>query len=188
MAARNAWNSRETRKLVRWVAVAILAAVAGYLQKHDGGDSYQRRPSAQIPEKGSVDGYPKLTDGDSFRMNGTEVRMVDIDAPEGKQMCQRDGRDWPCGEEARRKLSGLIGGQQVNCRAQEIDQHGRLLGTCYVGTRNLNLEMVASGFAVAFSNRYKREEDQARRGSLGLWSGQFQRPQDWRHANGIGGR
>jgi endonuclease YncB( thermonuclease family) len=183
-----AWNSRHTQKIVRLVVVAVLAVIAGVLQRNDGGDRSQRRQDATVPASGAVEGYPKLVDGDSFRMNGTEVRMVGIDAPEGKQMCQRSGRDWPCGEEARRKLTSLIGGRQISCRSQEIDQHGRLLGTCFVGTRNLNSEMVAAGYAVSFGARYKREEEDARNAKAGVWSGQFQRPQEWRRDNGMGGR
>ena len=180
-------NSRQGQKLARWVAVAILAVIAGVLQKHDGSDRYQSKPRAELPASGAVEGTPKLVDGDSFHMSGTEVRMVGIDAPEGRQMCQRNGRDWPCGEDARRKLSSLIGGRQISCRSQEIDQHGRLLGTCYIGPRNLNSEMVASGYAVSFGARYKREEAEARSARMGLWSGEFQRPQDWRRDHGIGG-
>lgn len=121
-----AWNNRDTQKIVRWVVVAVLAAIAGVLQRHDGGRNTSYRPRAEIPSSGAVEGTPKLVDGDSFHMAGTEVRMVGIDAPEGKQMCQRDGQDWPCGEEARRKLTSLIGGRQISCKSVEIDQHGQI--------------------------------------------------------------
>jgi endonuclease YncB( thermonuclease family) len=43
------------------------------------------------------------------------VRLLGIDAPEGNQVCQRDGRPWRCGADAEAALVTLIGGQRVRC-------------------------------------------------------------------------
>lgn len=133
----------------------------------------------------SVEGSARVVDGDSVFVNGREVRMVGIDAPEGRQMCQRNGRDWDCGEEARWQLQRLTANKSVRCAGDEDDKHGRLLGTCYVGDMNLNQEMVALGFAVSYG-KYKSDESAAKQASRGLWGSQFQRPKDWRHDRGIG--
>ena len=178
-------------KIARWILIACLTVVAALLERSGygrRGDHSQRAPTTQsMPAGGVVEGHPRLVDGDSFFLNGTEVRMLGIDAPEGKQTCERQGRSWPCGEEARSHLAGLIGGRSISCRGDEPDQHGRLLGTCSVNGRNLNSVMVSSGYALSFGARYGREERDARDGRRGLWSGEFQKPQDWRHAHGIGG-
>lgn len=183
-------SPRDKQKLVRWGLIGVLTVIAAVLERSGygpGRDNGSRPRSTQsLPVGGVVEGNPKLVDGDSFFLNGTEVRMVGIDAPEGKQMCTRQGREWPCGEEARRKLAQLIGGRSISCQGGEPDQHGRLLGTCSVNGQNLNREMVASGYAVSFGARYNREERDAQSAQRGLWSGEFQKPQDWRHAHGIG--
>ncbi len=57
---------------------------------------------------GKIEGRPGSFDGDSFFIGQQEVRMQGIDAPEGRQTCTRDGRDWRCGEEARRTLERLL--------------------------------------------------------------------------------
>ncbi|MEQ1578654.1 MAG: thermonuclease family protein [Hyphomicrobium sp.] len=181
----------DTRKIWQWAGLACLAIIVGVLERNgygrSGGDGQRPRSSQTIPASGVVEGHPKLVDGDSFYLNGTEVRMLGIDAPEGRQTCERQGRSWPCGEDARRHLALFIGGRSISCRGDEPDQHGRMLGTCTVNGRNLNRDMVTSGFAVSFGALYNREEREARDARRGLWSGQFQKPQDWRHAHGIGG-
>ena len=74
-----------------------------------------------VPLAGGV----RLIDGDSFHLGEREVRLVGIDAPEGPQRCRRGGRDWDCGEEARRELQRLIGADEVTCRGRETDRFGR---------------------------------------------------------------
>lgn len=140
-----------------------------------------------LPSSGGVSGQVKLVDGDSFFLDGREVRLEGIDAPEGRQMCTRDGKAWACGEAARRELARLIGGRPITCDASKLDQHERMLARCKVGGVELNRAMVSSGMAVSFGRYYNRDEDQARQARRGLWSGEFERPQDWRHAHGIGG-
>ncbi len=186
-----AFSSRDTQKIARWVGIAVLAVVAALLERNGygprGDAGRSPRNTQAMPAGGVVEGRPRLVDGDSFFIDGTEVRMVGIDAPEGKQTCERQGRTWSCGEEAKRQLAQMIGGRAISCRGDQPDQHGRVLGTCSVNGRNLNSDMVASGYAVSFGARYGREEREARDAKRGLWSGDFQRPQDWRHAHGIGG-
>jgi endonuclease YncB( thermonuclease family) len=133
--------------------------------------------------EGSLEGRPRFVDGDSFFIGQTEVRMQGIDAPEGRQTCTREGREWRCGEDAKRKLQGLTGGQPIRCDVHSTDQHGRRLATCFSSNgTNLNAEMVAQGYAVAFGT-YEGEERQAKSARRGLWASDFERPQDWRRRN-----
>lgn len=142
------------------------------------------RQLAPVPE--TLVGRPQLVDGDSFTLNGSEVRMLGIDAPEGRQTCSRDGRSWPCGEAARSHLQSMIGNREVRCEVDRRDQHARVLATCRVGMENLNRAMVRDGFAVGFGTYYQDEERAARAAKRGIWAGEFERPQDWRRERGIG--
>lgn len=142
------------------------------------------RQLATPPE--TIVGRPHLVDGDSFTLNGFEIRMLGIDAPEGRQSCTRDGRSWPCGEAAREHLQGMIGNREVRCEVDRRDQHTRVLATCKVGMENLNRAMVRDGFAVGFGKFYQDEEKAARNARRGIWAGEFERPQDWRRERGIG--
>lgn len=133
----------------------------------------------------NVEGRAKVIDGDSLIVAGREIRMHGIDAPEGRQNCRRDGREWACGQEARQLLKRLVGKQTVSCRGLDVDKHDRLLALCWSSNVNLNREMVVHGFAVSYG-RYRTEERAARKNKTGIWSGEFQRPRDWRRNRNIG--
>lgn len=138
-----------------------------------GYDWFQR-------QGGKLEGHPRVIDGDSLSFGAGEVRLKGIDAPEGRQMCMQDGREWPCGEEARRELQRLIGGDRVVCRSVETDQHGRHLAYCEAGGRRLNSQMVRQGFAVDYGRDFHAEEIEARQHRRGIWAGEFERPREWR--------
>lgn len=155
----------------RWVlllAVPVIGLVSHFL-----GPLYQ----------GSVTGSAKVVDGDSLIVGSHRVRLHGIDAPELRQTCYLDGRRWACGEAARDQLKSLINGQQLTCKVINKDQYDRLLAECQAGSRNINQQMVAMGAAVAFGNRHRSVEALARSRRLGLWAGEFVRPQVWRRDN-----
>ncbi len=142
-----------------------------------------------VPDSGQVvedvEGYAQVIDGDSIKVDGREIRLQGIDAPEGRQTCTRAGKTWPCGRESSQLLKRLASGGKVFCKGLEIDRHDRILALCRAGKVDLNRQMVARGFAVSYG-RFKAEEKRARSGKLGLWSGEFQRPRAWRREHNIG--
>ena len=87
--------------------------------------------------------------------------------------------------EATRLLSRMARSQIVECRVRATDIYGRYVALCSVGDEDLGRAMVRSGFAISSSrNReYASEENDARVGRLGIWSGAFQNPKDWRDAH-----
>ena len=165
----------------RWLAILILAMLAALLGK------YQRPPlnSPGVEPGEVVSGSVKFVDGDSFFVGSKEVRLKGIDAPEGRQTCQREGRPWACGEAARGELQRLVAGRTVSCEVLEMDQHSRILARCRAGETDMNRAMVASGMAVSYGD-YVKEETAARIARRGLWAGEFEQPRAWRRRNGIG--
>lgn len=128
-------------------------------------------------------GPVRVIDGDTLTVAGTRMRLAGIDAPEGPQPCQdRDQRHYPCGLEAIRELTRLIGDQTLHCRQAGWDARWRgPLVRCQAGGTDLNREMVRSGWAIAWPGRdYQREEREARAARRGLWQGSFQPPEEWR--------
>ncbi|MFN0219577.1 MAG: thermonuclease family protein [Hyphomicrobium sp.] len=170
---------RRTRTaLARWIATLVMAVLAAVLGREylpgGGGQSPTRGPP---PER--VAGAGRPIDGDSLFVGRDEVRLKGIDAPEGRQECQRDGARWACGTAAHEQLRDLIGKDVVQCRVVERDRHQRLLAFCTAGNRDLNSSMVAAGMAVAYGG-YVREEGEAKARKKGLWNSQFERPRAWR--------
>ncbi|HEX7237990.1 MAG TPA: thermonuclease family protein [Gammaproteobacteria bacterium] len=139
--------------------------------------------AACVPQE-RFSGHAKVTDGDSLEIGSTRVRLYGVDAPEGRQSCTRNGRDWACGNEAARELRSLIGDRAVTCTKRDVDSYGRIVAVCRNGATDLNAEMVRSGFATAYrrySSDYVDEENEAHAARRGIWAGEFENPEDYRH-------
>lgn len=133
----------------------------------------------------TLSGPAEIIDGDSLTVSGISVRLFGIDAPEGKQTCSRSGTDWRCGEEAATQLGNLIGGNPIECRGRDIDTYGRTLAVCSVAGIEINRAMVEAGWATAFrkySRDYVVDEIRARAAHRGIWTSEFQLPEDYRAA------
>lgn len=149
--------------------VSLVAAVIPACPRHDPAG----RPLWQVAT---------VHDGDTVTCidetgRPQKIRLVGIDAPE---------LDQPAGRESRQALSGKLSGGLVRVEDRGRDQHGRLLGTLWVGERNLNRELVADGWAWVFDGfapdpALLDAESAARREHRGLWTAASpERPGDWR--------
>ena len=127
----------------------------------------------------TLGGQAIAIDGDSLRLNGRELRLEGIDAPEYRQTCRRGDREEACGKQARDRLAALLAGGHVSCRIAETDRYGRGLAVCEAGGRDINALLVTEGWAVSFG-RYESQEDEARRAGRGVWGSRFDMPADWR--------
>lgn len=131
-------------------------------------------------------GGARAIDGDSLEVDGVEIRLFGIDAPEALQTCQDGaGAQWHCGREAARTLRRLIDTGAVACRAHEEDAYGRAVARCAAGDMDLGAEMVRLGMAVVLIEgitQYATQVAEARAARRGLWQGSFVEPADWRAA------
>lgn len=128
----------------------------------------------------------KVLDGDSLVFdNRHRIRLAYIDSPELAQTCKAK-HEWNCGYQSKLKLIELIAGRPVECRKIETDKYNRIIANCYAGSISLNKEMVRSGFAIAYrrySYEYVSEELEAMKAKRGIWSGQFELPEEYRVKN-----
>ena len=132
---------------------------------------------------GEVVGRASVIDGDTLAIHGIRIRMQGIDAPESSQTCERNGKPYRCGQQAANFLDGLIASRPVRCEEETKDKYRRSVSRCFVGGTDLNREMVANGWAVAYhqySTLYVSDEDEAKAGRKGIWEGEFQMPSDYR--------
>ena len=132
-----------------------------------------------------LDGPFVAIDGDTLAVGAERLRLEGYDAPEVRQVCRDEGgRDWRCGEEARKALERLTSAVSVVCSGSSRDRYERLLVRCRDGSLDVNAEMVRLGLAVA-SGDDAAEEGRAPEQGLGLWAGAFERPRDWRVRHGM---
>jgi endonuclease YncB( thermonuclease family) len=134
------------------------------------------------PAGRAVTGVAQVTDGDSLRVNGVEIRLKGIDAPELRQTCEREGQPYRCGQEARSVLLRRLSESEITCRIEGRDRYRRALATCALDGDDIGAWLVEQGWAVGYRD-YEREEARARSRSAGLWAGTFQRPVEWRREN-----
>ncbi|MCA6509723.1 MAG: thermonuclease family protein, partial [Pseudanabaena sp. M109S1SP2A07QC] len=118
-----------------------------------------------------------------------KLRFCGIDAPESRQ---------PLGAESKALLSKLVENKQVIVRPMEQDKYDRTVAEVSVKVgddeyaHNVNIEMVKSGMAYHYkqysSNCPSREaiaiaEDEAKSNKIGVWSGDYQKPWEYRKKN-----
>jgi endonuclease YncB( thermonuclease family) len=178
MRNRGSGSGRSRRKLWRAAGVIVALGLLALVQM-------VWRQMMPLPA-GVVSGTAHVIDGDSLRIGHIEIRLKGIDAPEGRQTCERDRATWRCGDAAASELRHLTQGGDVSCRIVEKDQFGRSLAFCEGEGRDINRALVLSGAAIDYGH-YRQEEAEARAAKRGLWAGTFERPRDWRRRNGGGG-
>jgi endonuclease YncB( thermonuclease family) len=146
-------------------------------------------PQASL--KATLQGIPRVGDGDTLIINGTHIRLEGIDAPETDQVClDAKGARWTCGIEARDRLREHVAGREISCVDKGVDSYNRALATCSLAGEDLNCWLVRQGIALAYvqySHRCVDSETEARKASRGLWSGAFVAPWEWRHRDKAAG-
>lgn len=127
-----------------------------------------------------------VADGDTITIltankDQIKVRLTEIDAPEKGQ---------PYGQKSKQALSDLVFKKDVTISSKSKDRYGRTLGRVFVNDKDVNLYMVANGYAWAYTKyltdpSIKDAENKARDKSLGLWglqADQIMPPWEWRRA------
>jgi endonuclease YncB( thermonuclease family) len=172
---------RTTRLLQARLAVTCLGLAAGGLAL-----AFLDHSAATPSICGTIAGAARVIDGDTLDVAGVRIRLDGIDAPESDQTCRgSSGADYACGSQASAVMGDLVHGRRVDCAPRGLDRYRRTLAICRTDAGELGAAMVSRGWAVDYTRysggRYHAEEAQARSVALGIWSGRFEMPWDWRH-------
>jgi len=154
------------------VAVAAAAGIAGP-GRADGAETIAA-PARSV----------QVIDGDSLQVGRRVLNLAGIDAPELGQLCDADGRAWPCGLDAARRIKKLLALQLGNllCRIKTSDGMPEA-AVCVVADSDLGAIQLTQGLAVATDDApptFRAIEDGAREAGLGIWSSRFVQPPSWR--------
>lgn len=146
----------------------------------DWPKDWPRFERSEPPPRQIIVGTARVVDGDTIRIGSERIRLYGIDAFETDQTCHGT----PCGRQATRALTDMIGNRPVSCSVRDIDRYERKVAVCSAGGQDLNAAMVSAGHAVAYrrySQDYVAHENTARRARTGTWAQGFDDPEDWRH-------
>jgi endonuclease YncB( thermonuclease family) len=126
-------------------------------------------------------GSAYVIDGDTIAIDKARLRLLNMDAFEAAQNCQKSGKSYSCEFEATLALADMVRGKQVRCEGDKRDRYGRPLVHCWIGPVDLGRQMVRLGWALAeFGDEYREDEALAQSIKIGAWDGSFQRPKEWR--------
>ena len=131
-----------------------------------------------------------VVDGDSLLVQhaqrSREVRLIGVDAPEGRQ---------EYGAQARAAVLRLCYGRALKLEfdVDRVDRFDRLLAYVHCGGTMLNEALVSQGLALAirvkpnvkYFQRFKRAEERAKAQRTGFWlrGGLKETPAQWRQRN-----
>jgi micrococcal nuclease len=145
-----------------------------------------RKPPAQWPEPVAKGFVKSVVDGDTLVLkNGTEVRLVGIQAPK-LPLGRRNFLTWPLAPEAKAMLTKLVIGKELKLKygGRKIDRHGRLLAHLYLKDENwIQGALLEAGMARVYSfpdNRSRikemlKHEKSARKAKRGIWGHSYYR-------------
>ena len=125
----------------------------------------------------------QVIDGDTIHIGKLKYRFFGIDAPEIKQICEKDNTKIQCGVIAKNVLKNKISDKIPECIVKDKDRYQRLVAECFIGKESLSRFMVREGYAVAYSQYSKDfidDEKYAKENKLGIWSMNFQVPSEYR--------
>ncbi len=125
----------------------------------------------------------QVIDGDTIHIGKLKYRFFGIDAPETKQICEKDNIKIKCGVIAKNVLKNKIGDKIPECIVKDKDRYQRLVAECFIGKESLSKFMVREGYAVAYTQYSKdfiEDEKYAKENKLGIWSMTFQIPSEYR--------
>jgi endonuclease YncB( thermonuclease family) len=138
--------------------------------------------AAQSP----VVGVASVIDGDTLEIHDQRIRLHGIDAPESGQSCEKDGKQYRCGQQAALALADKIGQALIRCEQRDIDRYKRTVAVCRLGVEDLNGWMVRQGWTIAYrqySRDYVDDESAAQAAKAGIWAGRFIEPSKWRRGD-----
>lgn len=136
----------------------------------------------------TLTGRASVIDGDTIEIHGERIRILDIDAPESRQLCTgADGVDYRCGQQAALAFADWIAHRVVTCESDKLDRYQRRLAHCSVGGQDVATWLAENGLAVPYRDCkcevVRAAADRAKAEQLGIWAGEFALPWEWRAAN-----
>ena len=104
-----------------------------------------------------------VRDGDTIEVGKIPIRLNGVSAPELKE---------PLGPQAKQFMRDLVNGKSVRCELTGAKTYDRLVGTCYLGDRDIGEAVISAGLALDCprysGGRYVQDELASARAAIKL--------------------
>jgi endonuclease YncB( thermonuclease family) len=135
----------------------------------------------------NIVGRASVIDGDTIDIQGERIRFNGIDAPESRQLCKTEtGQDYRCGKVAADALDKFLAmSRPTHCETLNRDRYKRFVANCYrADGASVSEWLVKTGNALDWprysKGAYAADQQAAQKDRLGVWSGTFELPWEWR--------
>jgi len=132
--------------IIAFAIIGVYSLVSPHIPNIDDSQPSPDRPGYKL--------VTKIIDGDTVVVEGEHVRLIGIDA---------DERGYPCHDEAKDRLEEYVLNEEVFLEADKSDkdQYDRYLRYIFLDGKNINLQLVKEGLAVArfFPDNVKYKEE-----------------------------
>ncbi len=125
-----------------------------------------------------VSGRGIVRSGSEITVDGTALQLYGIVAPAPADRCDSAEGEFQCGVVAWAELIRLADGRVLSCDIEGKGTKGALAATCYVGEADVSEALIRSGWAEVAANvdRYRADQEDARRSRRGLWASRVRAP------------
>jgi len=122
----------------------------------------------------SINGVPVILEGDRLSIDGVNIRLYGIDAPEFGEICSGNNLSFDCGLISRAGLMDLVaGGGAITCTTKSSNSGGDMVAQCRDGEGfDLSAQMLYTGWATAIPDLepdYRELELKSRAAGRGMW-------------------
>lgn len=175
------------------LAAILSACIAGYYGSDYLPDfataATGGTPLRVVNNTAAIVGRASVIDGDTIEIHGERIRFNGVDAPESAQLCKNGGgQGYHCGAKSADGLQAFLAASSpTRCEFVERDQYDRFVGNCSrADGSSVQRWLVKNGHAMDWprysGGAYASEQAAAKSKKLGIWSGNFEPPWEWRLA------
>ena len=133
--------ARTERRVISFAAVSMLVLVLGV--------------PTPIDAEEVIAGNARVVDGDTIEIDKRRIRLYAIDAPEMKQSCSNNKKEYKCGVASKAALEKKIGSKPVRCEPKKSrDRYGRYVATCFIENKSKNEMEDLNAWMVARVSNY----------------------------------
>ncbi|MEO1608585.1 MAG: hypothetical protein AAFR90_04420 [Pseudomonadota bacterium] len=149
--------------------------------QHAGAASHETRSGSPILSR--INGSIDAVTGDLIWIGIHKIKLDDITTLKPSHICGLNGRDQRCAIKMRDALAGFARRDDFRCELMlthagrpKFSRGGHYAALCFAGDLEINQELVALGWALAASRRYKAAEADARANKRGIHQYDFEDP------------